>query len=649
MDTTAEPQETGPDGYVYPLNHPRYALHQILSNAMQESLHIFTDNIISIQPSQEDPNCDDGASRHATQLEYLQAYIKRSDMESVAQKKFLLDAVQSLPLNSTENMDFALQAVFERLGWCNSIRRNREVRIDNSTNSRNMALWRYLCFIELARKLLRSELSASRSYLEELLLSIVSDFEPGEMNIQFNSMLTWIPDDELFPKLEELYNGHDLPEFIRQALEKIRIVQFHLIRVGYEQSEKSSDPILISINKILSGEYEYIFYGGEAWADAAREDIAKMPQDVRENWIELLLHARNSDATKPSKKWLTQAEQAIAKIGREQFKQRVLSWFPLAQKQTFTSLLELNSATLKGLVWCCSLFDGTDMSVAIGDLALTAYKKIPGIGARAMKVGNACVHTLGAMPGMASISQLTRLRQRVKYQVAQSLIEKTLEAAAIRANLPTEDLEELAVPTFGLDENGVLSETLGAYEAVINLTSNTNAELAFFEGGIPLKNVPGAIKSEHAEVWKQLKKTTDEINKVISPQRDRIERILLSDRSWSFADWRQRYLDHPLLGHFARQLIWCFEEEGKSELGIWQECRIVDQANQAIAWQTDTTRVRLWHPIHSDPDVVLSWRKWLEKYERKQPFKQAHREIYILTDAEKGNQYLFQQVRGPFN
>ncbi len=38
------------------------------------------------------------------------------------------------------------------------------------------------------------------------------------------------------------------------------------------------------------------------------------------------------------------------------------------------------------------------------------------------------------------------------------------------------------------------------------------------------------------------------------------------------------------------------------------------------------------------PEEVLAWRSWLEKHEIVQPFKQAHREIYIVTDAERQTQ-----------
>lgn len=35
------------------------------------------------------------------------------------------------------------------------------------------------------------------------------------------------------------------------------------------------------------------------------------------------------------------------------------------------------------------------------------------------------------------------------------------------------------------------------------------------------------------------------------------------------------------------------------------------------------------------PEIVLEWRAWLAEHEIRQPFKQAHREVYLQTDAER--------------
>ncbi|MBK9631164.1 MAG: DUF4132 domain-containing protein [Saprospiraceae bacterium] len=48
----------------------------------------------------------------------------------------------------------------------------------------------------------------------------------------------------------------------------------------------------------------------------------------------------------------------------------------------------------------------------------------------------------------------------------------------------------------------------------------------------------------------------------------------------------------------------------------------------------DFNNVELWHPATSSTQEVKEWRQFLMDSEIQQPFKQAYREIYILTDAE---------------
>jgi hypothetical protein len=45
--------------------------------------------------------------------------------------------------------------------------------------------------------------------------------------------------------------------------------------------------------------------------------------------------------------------------------------------------------------------------------------------------------------------------------------------------------------------------------------------------------------------------------------------------------------------------------------------------------------VSLWHPISSSTVDIVAWRDWLGRHRVSQPFKQAHREVYILTAAER--------------
>src|SRR6201999_3326693 len=67
---------------------------------------------------------------------------------------------------------------------------------------------------------------------------------------------------------------------------------------------------------------------------------------------------------------------------------------------------------------------------------------------------------------------------------------------------------------------------------------------------------------------------------------------------------------------------------------MWSRGSLVDWAGNKMAVEPSAP-IRLWHPIRSDVQTILSWRCRLEDEGIRKPFKQAHREVYLLTDAER--------------
>jgi uncharacterized protein DUF4132 len=299
-------------------------------------------------------------------------------------------------------------------------------------------------------------------------------------------------------------------------------------------------------------------------------------------------------------------------------------------------LPERDADALRGLVWISSrLPEDRRLAVAIGDLAQRCLKKVPNYGAYSSKVGNACIWTLGAMAGMEPVAQLARLKQRVKYPVSLRVIEKALAEAAGRASISPEDLEEMAVPAYGLTEPGVGRTAVADYAATVTVSGVDEVELVWTgPSGRSQKTVPQEVQRTHADELKRLKRGVKDIATMLPAQRDRIERLFFAgDRHWPLAQWRTRYLDHALLSVVSRRLIWHFQENGRSLLGISDEGQLVGVDGAPLSVM-DGGEVRLWHPLGFPAETVLSWRDWLREHEVRQPFKQAHREIYIPTDAE---------------
>lgn len=389
---------------------------------------------------------------------------------------------------------------------------------------------------------------------------------------------------------------------------------------------------------------------GDAWSDAAIAEIESLVSEKKTTWIELLNECQKASGSQPSAKWLKTANVIVEKIGFEDFKQSIIKWFPLVDKPRTKPLRprydwspdpnqlldDTNADILKGLVWLCGGREDKEIARALSALAISAYRKVPQAGPRCVRVGNACVYALGAMPGAEGVSQLALLKLKVKFGSAQKAIEKALISAAARISLSPEEIEEMSVPVYGLSEVGRRTEKFGDFTAELVVSGTNAAELCWFNaGGKQQKSAPKFVKDNHAEELRELTNAAKDIKKMLPAQRDRIENLYLEEKRWKFPIWRERYLQHPLVGTISRRLIWRFTKGGKTDSAIWVDGKFFTANEQEINWLGDETEVELWHPLHSETAEVLAWREFLQEKEIRQPFKQAHREIYLLTDAER--------------
>ena len=353
-------------------------------------------------------------------------------------------------------------------------------------------------------------------------------------------------------------------------------------------------------------------------------------------WRRLFLQARALTQSTPSSKWRQEAVACVEGIGRAEFLEAARRWLALGPMPGMQAALQVpddEADYQKGFVWAIGAVGDASLAAALADFAIACFRKIPQIGAVSHRVGNACVNALAAMPGREAVTQLSRLSVRVKYDVARRLIEKALTEASERNHIGRDDLEAMSVPAYGLNGDAVRVELLGDCEARLSI-ENTEAILSWSRGGKTLKAPPAEVKADHAEALADLKKTQKELGAVLATQRLRLERQLLSEDWCRFDCWQDWYVKHPVTSVFARRLIWEVEDPVSTRTAIWHQGGLVDWAGQAVTPDAQA-RVRLWHPIRSSVQEILSWRAWLEDRGVRQPFKQAHREVYLLTGAER--------------
>lgn len=199
---------------------------------------------------------------------------------------------------------------------------------------------------------------------------------------------------------------------------------------------------------------------GELWADTATAEATAQG----ESWLRLLGHAARATAAKPTVAWDKQARALIDAIGPEPVRAAVTSWLtlvgrprtvPLERAEFESDINQLydpyNANVLRGLVWTLSLLPShRDTARALGALVETSLRKVAGTGPRNPKVANAAVVALGRADGEPALAELARLATRVTFKGTLKQIDAALEARAAALGLTREEIEELAVPSYGL-------------------------------------------------------------------------------------------------------------------------------------------------------------------------------------------------------
>lgn len=373
----------------------------------------------------------------------------------------------------------------------------------------------------------------------------------------------------------------------------------------------------------------------EDWTKIIVDDLAEMEKAQRLQWENLVNHACAQNNTRPTKTWLKKAKEYITAVEEQEVLDRLAAWLPQIKANEPTRIPPRASDFLKGTAWICTQISDETIFPLLGDLAIAAYHKLPGTGPRGKKVGNACVMALGEISALPAVAQLARLRQKIKYQSVKSLIQENLVMAAARLGIGINELEEISVPDFDVDDDGKMRQKFGGFQAEAPITGRSTALVWVSPDGKIQKSTPASVKRDFAAEVKAFRDTAKNARAQIAAQKERIEKQFLYPRKISYQRWRQYYLDHSLVKVLARGLIWVFVTGERKQAGIWHQGRVMDIHGQAIEGLDETTQVVLWHPIDYSSDKVLAWRTWLMENEIQQPIKQAFREIYVLTAAEE--------------
>lgn len=437
----------------------------------------------------------------------------------------------------------------------------------------------------------------------------------------------------------------------------LRTLQSRL-RQGGAPAKNSTATLIARIEKLCKGNFLAHLKSDDGWADQMAREIDAFNSPVREQWETLVQHAATVTPEPPAtdwdvsveefgpfveqgqfaearlnrtcnSSWDTRAQSLIQAIGRDDFRQTVTRWLESVpdSKPGTLSQFSINREILRGLLWCIRDCNLPKTMSAISAATEFFFRKNSPLGV----TGVAILERVGTTE---ALMHLTVLEGRLKADSQKLLVRTARKRLAAGQNISFDDLDDLTIPTSGFNELGRRMETLAGFKAELTI-SGRSARLAWFKpNGNPQASIPAAVKREHPDELKDLQRSAKAVETTLSTSIARFEAARLSQRSWNVGHWKSRYLNHPVVGTIVRRLIWQIVESGRRDVVAWNDDQFVNvQGNPVNA--DESACIELWHPIDDLTDDILAWRQWLGTREITQPFKQAHREVYLLTDAER--------------
>jgi hypothetical protein len=289
----------------------------------------------------------------------------------------------------------------------------------------------------------------------------------------------------------------------------------------------------------------------------------------------------------------------------------------------------VNQRVARGLLWLATVVIDRPANLlgAVGLRMGTSGRRDAVV--RDTALANTCAALLGASNDPAAGTALASMRSHVTNRNVLKQIDRALEAVAGRCGMSVEEVTELALPTFDLDEKGRLEMPAGDATAIVEVLDGGTVRARWRSStGVESEEPPPSVASAEPAAVASVAIRVREIKAAIAEERRRMEDRLASGRSWSEPAWRARFVSHPIGGVFGRRLLWLVGPPGEAETARPTDDGWLGVDGQPSPPAKGDAIVRLWHPAEATETAVMAWRSYLAASAIEQPIRQVDRETF---------------------
>jgi hypothetical protein len=261
----------------------------------------------------------------------------------------------------------------------------------------------------------------------------------------------------------------------------------------------------------------------------------------------------------------------------------------------------------------------------------------PGEGAHARAV--AALDVLSAIGTDVALLHLHGIAEKSPFRGLRSKAREKMDEVAEGLGLSAEQLADRLVPDFGLARDGSMLLDYGPRRFRVGFDEQLKPVIAD-EHGARRKTLPKpAAKDDPAlapAAYATFRGLRKDVKTIAADQLRRFERAMVAGRRWTAADQRALFIEHPLLWHLTRRLVWAtFDDTGEAtgSFRVAEDRTLADAGDEELTLP-DRTLVGIAHPLHLG-GALAAWSEVFADYEILQPFPQLDRDTWHLTDAER--------------
>ncbi|MGW1188180.1 DUF4132 domain-containing protein [Streptomyces sp. NPDC002559] len=243
---------------------------------------------------------------------------------------------------------------------------------------------------------------------------------------------------------------------------------------------------------------------------------------------------------------------------------------------------------------------------------------------------------LAAIGSDIALMHLHGISQRVKFKGLKTRAQEKIAEVADGLGLTGEQLGDRLVPDFGLDADGSTVIDYGTRRFTVGFDEQLRPYVKDADGMVRKALPAPGVKDDQTLAPAERKRFATlkkDVRTVASDQVRRLEQAMVTQRSWTDGEFRELFVDHPLMRHLVCRLVWTGEADGAVTTFRVAEDRTFADAEDELLTLPEGATVRLAHPL-SLGEERDTWAELFADYEILQPFPQLGRPVHALTGEE---------------